>query len=375
MAPLKTVTPVESPIVQAIYNACADQKNKEARRGYLGMSSIGRPCARELWLNFKGARGSLIDGRTARIFANGHAVEDRVIADLRLAGYEIDGAQTAFSDFDGKFKGHCDGIIYGITKQPHILEIKSANKASFEKFQAKGIKAKPEYFAQVQCYMGYAGLERALFVVECKDNQALYVERVYFSQIDFAALKNRAHKIITAIEAPPKNESACWFCNFKYVCDNPILPKQPQNDCTNCRHFRAQEYSGYALKTNIESLKTNIEYFKNRPHLSLAKKDLDDFIVALMNQRPDLEIPTELLRRPYEKVEDYLMAILYHHAEHALVEPQEDDGQIVTIVSANIDLLTARWSCHPASGHWCNHPGHRAKIFQTSGCPDREDQD
>ena len=203
-------------LVSDVYEACSRRNAREPRRLYLGMSSIGAACELQTWLRYNGMGETEVDGRVARIFDMGHSVEARVIADLMEAGYQIDGRQLEFEDFDGRFKGHCDGVIFGITKEPHILEIKSANDSSFKRFQARGLDSKPAYAAQVQCYMGYSGLKRALFLVENKNNQELYAERVHFNPKAFEAIRAKAWRILNAVN-PPGGASGgdCYFCDFR----------------------------------------------------------------------------------------------------------------------------------------------------------------
>ena len=54
-----------------IYEACARRAAAEPRRSYLGISLIGNPCERRLWLEYRHAEKATLDGRVARIFDNG----------------------------------------------------------------------------------------------------------------------------------------------------------------------------------------------------------------------------------------------------------------------------------------------------------------
>ncbi len=201
---------------------------RSGQRRYLGMSQVGQPCSRRLWYDFRSFTPKPFDGRLGLIFNDGNHYEATVIEHLRLAGYRIDHAgsenQLEFSDFNGLFKGHCDGIIHGVTQLPHILEIKTANKKRFEAFQQFGVrKTSPVYYCQVQCYMGYAELERALFVIYCKDRSEIYTERIPFVRDDLEGLRNRARSIITANEVPGRSfdsETAfeCRYCDFRLHC-------------------------------------------------------------------------------------------------------------------------------------------------------------
>jgi hypothetical protein len=238
----------EQEIVMRIFDACSVRAAR-APRDYLGMSLIGEECERKLWLKVHGAREHPLDGRIARVFDMGNAVEVRVKADFREANFVIDGEQLEFTDFSGRFRGHCDGIIKGITQKDHILEIKSANDESFKKFRRQGIKSRPIYYDQVQCYMGYSKLERALFVVENKNNQELYLERVYFDRSRFEELKEKAQRILTAEIAPDIQNKNCDNCEY-------VGPACQFADmmCENCKHYLTLsklETIGYESKDDI----------------------------------------------------------------------------------------------------------------------------
>lgn len=196
-------------------------------RKYLGMSAIGGACERKLWYDFRNYTPTPFDGRMALLFDDGNFYEDKLVKYLIMAGYPVEHTgkdQLEFARFDDLFKGHCDGVIHRVTQRPHILELKSANKNKFTSFQRFGVRQTyPVYYSQVQCYMGYSGLERALFVIYCKDNSEIYTERVYFMKHDFEALHARAEKIITANEPPgrafnDKSVMDCQWCDYRIHC-------------------------------------------------------------------------------------------------------------------------------------------------------------
>ena len=219
------------PLVNEMYEAACRERGEQ--RNYLGMSSIGDPCKRKLWLSFMGYDPLPIEGRAAMIFDLGSRVEDAVIHWLEAAGYTIEGQQQDFTAHNGFFRGHCDGIIHGVTQKPHILEIKSANAKKFKAFKEQGIASvSPVYYAQVQCYMGYSGLERAVWVVMCKDNCELYTERVHFNQAHFDALHQRALEILTAREMPEKTEGMCQWCEQRAWCGGRSV--QTRQTCGTC---------------------------------------------------------------------------------------------------------------------------------------------
>ena len=223
--------PHENAIAAEMYEAACRERGEA--RDYLGMSGIGDPCARKLWLSFRGYDPLPLDGRAAMIFDLGSRVEEAVLHWLEAAGYRIEGQQQDFSAHEGFFRGHCDGIIYGVTERAHILEIKSANDKKFQAFKAKGIAAvSPTYYAQVQCYMGFSGLERALWVVMNKNTCEIYTERCHFSRDDFEALRKKALDIICALDMPAKTEGMCEWCEQRSWCNGTGM--QTRKTCGTC---------------------------------------------------------------------------------------------------------------------------------------------
>lgn len=201
-------------------------QNKNSKpRNYLGMSSIGEDCCRKLWLELNSKTRPEFPAQVLRIFRIGNLIEQTIIDDLTNAGFALWGCQEGFSDFNGLFRGHLDSFISGLieTSKPHVLEIKSSNDKNFNLFKKDGIKAHPiygaKYYAQSQCYMGYSNTDRALFIVENKNNGSRYRERIRFVRKDFEDLRLKAEMIILA-KYPPRGISSrpdwfkCKFCNF-----------------------------------------------------------------------------------------------------------------------------------------------------------------
>jgi hypothetical protein len=209
------------------------------RRHYLGMSEIGDECSRKLWLKYHLQIPQEFPGRVLRMFDLGNLIEDRIIMELNECGFTVTGQQASFTDFDGAFCGHCDGIISELIESdvPHILEIKSASDASFKQFKKDGIEAHPafgaKYAAQVQCYMGYSGLKRALFIVENKNTSEMYPERVRFDRSAFDAIRKKAERILTG-KIPEGISSRldhwqCKMCSFnsETICKKTYPGESP----------------------------------------------------------------------------------------------------------------------------------------------------
>ena len=237
MAKIEPGKPEVSPYAAEMYEAACRARASRQARNYLGMSAICGPCDRALWLDFRGYPKAPFDGRMLLLFELGDIIENQMISWLKAAGYNVEGQQKAFEAHHGFFRGHCDGIVHGITKRPHILEIKSANDNSFKAFKKLGVRAaKPLYWGQMQCYMGYSNLERAFFLVSNKNTSELYTERVYFDQDAFESLHERAGEIIYAND-PPKRSKDCTWCNFTNICDRPHATMFTSMSCGVCAHF------------------------------------------------------------------------------------------------------------------------------------------
>ena len=225
--------PPQDKIATDLYEAAT--RMRQSRRTYLGMSSIGDPCSRKLWFGFRRYTPIPIEGRTLMIFRLGDCIESEIILHLNEAGYRVEGQQDAFTDHGGWFSGHCDGIIHGVTSRPHILEVKSANDKKFKAFRDYGVRKTYEtYYSQVQCYMGYSGLERALFVIQNKNTSEIYTERVYFDSETFQSLRQKAYRIVTSNDMPAKTESPlCSWCDYRIQCQQPEHAINDP-DCMNC---------------------------------------------------------------------------------------------------------------------------------------------
>lgn len=239
-----TTLPTQDRIAQEMYEAVERQRRGQIR-DYLGMSAIGKPCDRALWMQFRQFTPVVPEGRVLMLFDLGNLIEEQIIKALRLAGYKVEDRDPAtdrqwgFQAHGGLFRGHCDGVVHGITRRAHILECKSANAAKFDAFKRFGVQATyPEYYCQAQCYMGYSGLERALFVVANKNTSELYTERVRFNPDDFEALHARAAAIISANAMPTRafkqGSQECRFCDLRIHCWSPESAIQEHHTCGSC---------------------------------------------------------------------------------------------------------------------------------------------
>jgi hypothetical protein len=216
-------------ILAAIDVALVADAETQARREYLGASSIGAPCERRVQFEYMGLPadpGYRPEARTQRIFARGHMMEDLAIGWLTSAGFTVrtrreDGSQFGFSAAEGRFKGHVDGVILsgpGI-KTPCLWEHKAVGQKSWAAMAKNGIaKAKPEYADQIAVYKAYLDLTApALFQATNCDTMEIYLELVPFDRKRAQAASDRAVAIIQDTEAGalrprPTDDADFWLC-------------------------------------------------------------------------------------------------------------------------------------------------------------------
>ncbi len=200
------------------------ERIEDDARDYIGASSIGADCLRQIWYQFKGFKSEGVPAKTRRTWAIGKHLEGLVIEWLLESGANVETSNRAyFADEMPYFKGHFDGLII-INKNLSILEIKTAKDASFNLFVKKGVKKwNPQYYAQIQSYMGMSDILSTYILVLNKDNSDLSDELVIFDPVYYEKLRDKARMIYEATIEPPRiNGSPLWFqcklCKFNKVC-------------------------------------------------------------------------------------------------------------------------------------------------------------
>jgi hypothetical protein len=193
-------------------------------RDYIGASSIGFDCLRQIWYQYKGVQSEGVSVKTRRTWAIGKHLESLVVDWLKNAGITVNISDKTYHEPDMPyFQGHFDGILV-LRKNHAILEIKTAKDASFKIFDKKGLKIwNPQYYAQVQAYMGMSGIHSAYILVLNKDNSDLSDELVLFDALFYEQLKEKATMVYGAIIEPPRIHGSplyfkCKMCKFNKVC-------------------------------------------------------------------------------------------------------------------------------------------------------------
>jgi hypothetical protein len=210
---IQPMTDDEDLITATTARAIDDAMPAELPRPHLGMSQIGKADDRALWLSFRWSLPDDIEPRVRRIFRLGHVIETGVLELLaRIPGAKVldrdpkTGQQFRFEFIDGHFGGSTDACMLGVPEAPktwHVVEIKTVNSKRFKELQKVGVEEwSQEYWAQMQCYMGASGMDRALFVAYNKDTSEIYTERVRADKMAFSGYLARAERIIMADKPP-----------------------------------------------------------------------------------------------------------------------------------------------------------------------------
>jgi len=193
-------------------------------RNYVGASSIGSNCLRQIWYQFKGEKPEGVPAKFRRAGDIGKTLEGLIVSWLTEAGVQVERSdKTYYADNMPYFQGHFDGI-YTYKKMHGILEIKTAKHSSFNIFLNKGLKTwDPQYYAQIQSYMGMSGINNAIILVLNKDNSELSDERVLFDANFYEKLTQKAAMIFGAKTMPPRIHGSalyfkCKMCKYNKVC-------------------------------------------------------------------------------------------------------------------------------------------------------------
>jgi hypothetical protein len=200
---------------------------KDDVRDYIGASSIGSDCYRQIWYAYKGAPSEGVPAKTRRTWDIGKKLE------LTVNNWLIDAGVMVLRDHPELihpempfFKGNVDGVLVkkGAESPYAIIEIKTAKNASYTVFVNKGVKVwNPQYYAQVQAYMGLSGIFSTYILALNKDNSDISDELVAFDEGFYKTLETKARMIALANSPPPRINGSplffkCKMCKYNREC-------------------------------------------------------------------------------------------------------------------------------------------------------------
>jgi hypothetical protein len=208
------------------------------KRKYLGASSLGGPCTRQIqyvYLDAPVDEGKGFSAKTYRIFSLGHILEDEMVRWFRDAGFDLrnekkTGEQFGFSIADDRVQGHIDGVICGgpdVITYPCLWEAKTMANTKFNAFKKHGVaKSHPQYYAQVALYQAYMDLtdNPAILTSINKNTSEIHHEIIPFDADIAQKTSDKAVRILQAGEQMLPRASndpdywLCRFCDFKSRC-------------------------------------------------------------------------------------------------------------------------------------------------------------
>lgn len=231
-----------APINHTVYKIYAVYERRPSFGDSAGvsMSSAVNQCDAAIWFEFRWvAESKPFTGQKRSLFETGLYWEDRLLADLEAIGADVMSKQKKVRLADGHLKGKVDGIAAsGIPEAPraaHIVECKSLDLKSFTKLKKDGVeKAKPDHYGQMQLYMHATGIQRALYLAVCRDDDARYSDRIKYDPVYAIRAEQRVLTIVNAPTPPAKNEShACSWCKAKTQC---LEGAWSRVNCRTCVH-------------------------------------------------------------------------------------------------------------------------------------------
>jgi hypothetical protein len=205
----------------------------EPTRGYLGASSIGSECLRQVQYDWMCDQQNPLQTRDR--FSRGHFLEQLSYDHFRRAKFEFaEKDRLKFEALDGMLKGHADGIFVAGPKvadvaYPCLWEHKGLGAKGFKTIERDGLrKAYPQYAVQIGLYQHFLGVDvhpAILTVTNADSCERLHILVPY--DVEFAhTWIQRAEIIIAATRAgellprftEDPNHYRCRFCGHKARC-------------------------------------------------------------------------------------------------------------------------------------------------------------
>lgn len=249
-------------------------------RKHLGVSLIGKECARELALSFRWAAKKPIPARLQRLFNRGHLEEARFLAMLLMIDVQLwyeteDGGQYRVSFHNGHMGSALDGIGQNIPDLPNATdqaytEFKTYNDKQFKELQKKGVQMKSnQHYVQMQVCMYAYNLPYGLYMAVNKNTDELYAEIIELDVNVGIRNVDKGKNIIFTDQMPLRmcNDRSFYkakFCDMKEVCFGDAMP---EINCRTCANSTAEEDGSWSCVQGNMEIFTNQVYEGCSQHL------------------------------------------------------------------------------------------------------------
>ena len=293
-------------VLDAIDATIEKANREETPRGHLGMSSIGAD-KRAVWLEYRWSFPKDLTARTLRIFELGNVLEEVVLGYLEDIGVEVHGRepnQIRYSDHQGHFGGSLDGAGLGVPGAPktwHVIEIKTANDSRFNALKKDGYKKwSPTYYAQLQLYMHYSSMKRALVCVYNKNTSAIYTERLNYKKLEALGFIQKASEILSDDDLPDSSyPDRSWYEISNYKSDEYQAiywgDELPRANCRNCRFHMKSTDATHGCSFHKKALTTDEQYAGCHDH---------NWLHSLIRQHSLVERLTDTLGEMYIRLDN-----------------------------------------------------------------------
>lgn len=222
-------------------------EDRQNAAGKLRMSSGGH-CVRKQYYSYTGEQGEPLPYRTFITFLHGDIIESALITLSKLSGWNITDEQKEVSLMG--VPGHIDGILNADKK--YILECKSMNEYSFERFEKDGPEETFGYLTQSSLYMEAMGLDEAIMVGCCKTTGHI-ADHIFKKRDDLVQKALERWSIIKDAQMPPGRE-------HEPVLETVYNRKTKERDPTgrmilglNCSYCQNKRSCYQDLQTDIKS--------------------------------------------------------------------------------------------------------------------------
>ncbi len=199
-------------------------EQKQEPRAYVGASSIGNPCERAIWYGLNHPEYKVVTPKQLITFEIGKRLE-AMILDYLAKKLLIMSPYTMVHKSYPKFQGNADAVLLDSNMQKiALIEIKTAKESSFNLFKKKGLRLwNPEYYDQVQSYMGLSDIPVCFELVLNKNTSEFWDEQIEFDAYRYDYLVEKAKRIGEAVCIPPRISNSpsyhrCKMCFYQEAC-------------------------------------------------------------------------------------------------------------------------------------------------------------